>query len=83
MKTYVTDDDDELDELDENKNNEFEDTSTSVNKLRTLLFKIKYSEKLNIKFRGFCEIVNLTYSTPVMDVKTRWNSTKCLHILYV
>ncbi|EFN61750.1 hypothetical protein EAG_00455, partial [Camponotus floridanus] len=46
-----------------------------VNKLRTLLFKIKYSENLSIKFRRFCEIVNLKYNVPVMDVKTRWNST--------
>lgn len=51
--------------------------------MRSLLSKIKNSENLSLKLRGFCEIVNLKYSNPVMDVRTRWNSTADMLAYYL
>ncbi|XP_070522386.1 uncharacterized protein [Cardiocondyla obscurior] len=65
------DTDNELDDNEHDDIDDFEDTSTSVNKLRSLLSKIKNSENLSLKLRGFCEIVSLKYNNPVMDVRTR------------
>lgn len=48
---------------------------TAVTKIRALLKKIKRSEQLQIKFKNFCQSINMNSTSPVVDVKTRWNST--------
>lgn len=46
-----------------------------VNKVRSLLKKIKKSEQLQLKFNNYCDTFQLSHSRPIIDVKTRWNST--------
>lgn len=43
--------------------------------LRALVKKIRKSVKLRQKLKKLCEIYELKYLVPVLDVKTRWNST--------
>ena len=49
--------------------------SSSVEKVRELMIKIKNSTFLCDKLRTFCNIKEITYHKPIVDVETRWNST--------
>ncbi|CAD6208000.1 GSCOCG00010277001-RA-CDS, partial [Cotesia congregata] len=44
-------------------------------KLRSTFIKIKKSEQLQNKLIDFCNITKTKYIKPILDVKTRWNST--------
>jgi hypothetical protein len=49
--------------------------SSSVNKVRELMIKIKNSTLLCDKLRTYCEVEGMNYLKPILDVETRWNST--------
>ena len=49
--------------------------SSSVNKVRELMIKIKNSTLLCDKLRTYCEVEEMNYLKPILDVETRWNST--------
>jgi hypothetical protein len=49
--------------------------SNSVDKIRGLMIKIKNSTLLCNQLRTFCNIKEITYHKPILDVETRWNST--------
>jgi hypothetical protein len=49
--------------------------SNSVDKVRELMIKIKNSTFLCDKLRTFCNIKEIIYHKPILDVETRWNST--------
>lgn len=44
-------------------------------KIRTLVKKVRRSTKLRQKLKKLCTIYNVKYLVPIIDVKTRWNST--------
>ena len=44
-------------------------------KIRNTCKKIRQSEVLTNKLKNFCEAVNVKYIKPILDVRTRWNST--------
>lgn len=46
-----------------------------VVKIRQLLKKIRNSEKLTVKLKNFCDVLDIKYRKPIIDSKTRWNST--------
>ncbi|CAH1106655.1 unnamed protein product [Psylliodes chrysocephalus] len=43
--------------------------------IRQLARKLQKSEQLLVKFRTCCETANIDYLMPVVDIRTRWNST--------
>lgn len=56
--------------------NDLEYTSNlAVDKVRSLLKKIKKSEQMQIKFKNCCETAGITATAPIIDVRTRWYST--------
>lgn len=46
-----------------------------ISKLRTVCKKIRGSEQLRNQFELLCAPANITYVKPILDVKTRWDST--------
>ncbi|CAG8498021.1 21903_t:CDS:2 [Cetraspora pellucida] len=48
---------------------------TSINKVRNLMSKIKNSIVLCDELRSLCDVKNITYLAPEIDVETQWNST--------
>lgn len=55
-------------------NDECSDQPT-VEKLRKLVRKIRKSPQLRQKLQKLCILYQMDYLTPILDVKTRWNST--------
>jgi hypothetical protein len=48
---------------------------TSLSRLAFLVRKIRRSPKLRRLMKGICDIKNVEYLVPIIDVSTRWNST--------
>lgn len=67
-------DDLDEDELFEITSNDFS-PSSAICKLRSTFIKIRKSEQLQNKLNDFCNITKTKYIKPILDVKTRWNST--------
>lgn len=51
------------------------DDTNIITKLRTMVKKIRKSVKLRQTLKKCCEIYGIPYRIPIIDVKTRWNST--------
>lgn len=51
------------------------DASEVIVKLRTLVRKIRKSVQLRQKLKKLCDLYQMKYLVPKIDVKTRWNST--------
>jgi hypothetical protein len=49
--------------------------SDSIDKVHELMGKIKNSTRLSEQLRIFCNIKNMPYYKPILDIETRWNST--------
>jgi len=49
--------------------------SNSVIKARKIMSMIKNSTRLCDSLRAFCNLKNMKYLKPILDVETRWNST--------
>lgn len=64
------------DDGDEETENEDSDNEIIVVKLRTLIKKIRKSVQMRQKLKKCCEIFNMKYLVPIIDVSSRWNSTK-------
>ncbi len=47
----------------------------TISKLRTLVKKVRKSPQMRKKMKKLCEVCKTKYLTPIIDVKTRWNST--------
>jgi hypothetical protein len=43
--------------------------------LRKLIFKIRSSPQQREKFLAQCKVAGIVEKMPILDVKTRWNST--------
>lgn len=71
----IVDVDSESEDSDEDVNNSENMLESPVNKIRCLLKKIKYSEQLQIKFSNCCNTASLIPTRPIIDIRTRWNST--------
>lgn len=71
--------DEEMDSEHEDRNKKKQETldsSTCINKIRSIFTKIRRSEKLNKRFHSACETVSVsTNISPILDCPTRWNST--------
>lgn len=52
-----------------------QDPATATVKIRLLAKKIKVSEQILEKFKACCQTANVTFLKPVLDIKTRWNSS--------
>lgn len=50
-------------------------SENTVLKLRTLVRKIRKSVQMRQKLNKLCKIYSVKYLVPILDVKTRWNST--------
>lgn len=83
LKTFYSQ---ELEDIDMNEpiyyddgNEEIEsedfDNEIIVVKLRNLIKKVRKSVQMRQKLKKCCEIFNIKYLVPIIDVKTRWNST--------
>ena len=46
-----------------------------ISKIRNIVKKIRFSEIFVTKLRSCCDAVNIPFIKPILDVKTRWNST--------
>lgn len=46
-----------------------------INNIRNTCKKIRRSEQLTIRLKLFCKAANIKFIKPVLDVKTRWDST--------
>jgi len=55
--------------------NEGNSNSVVIVKMRTLIKKIRKSTKLRQKLNKLCIMYEVKYLVPIIDVKTRWNST--------
>lgn len=49
--------------------------SDSIDKVHELMGKIKNSTRLSEQLRIFCNIKNMPYYKPILDIETCWNST--------
>jgi hypothetical protein len=49
--------------------------SGSIDKVHELMSKIKNSTRLSDQLQTFCNIKNMPYYKPILDIETRWNST--------
>ncbi|CAG8820860.1 24479_t:CDS:2, partial [Cetraspora pellucida] len=49
--------------------------SSSIEKVRNLMLKIKHSTLLCTELEGLCEIKKIKYLKPEIDIDIRWNST--------
>lgn len=49
--------------------------SEVIVKLRTLVRKIRKSVQLRQKLKKLCDVYQMKYLVPKIDVNTRWNST--------
>ena len=69
--------DDTEDEDDDSDDNECEsnDFAGLILKIRSTCKKIRVSEVIQNQLKNFCEAVNIKYVKPILDVRTRWNST--------
>ena len=47
----------------------------SVGKVHELMSKIKNSTRLCDQLRTFCNVKEMSYYKPILDIDTRWNST--------
>lgn len=74
---YNDSEDEHEDELsdDDMNANENEIFSRIINNIRNTCKKIRRSEQLTIRLKLFCEAANIKFVKPVLDVKTRWDST--------
>lgn len=72
----ITEDGDEEEEEEEKIGDGGDDqTQPTVPKLRKLIKKIRKSPQMRQKLRRLCELYDIAYLTPIIDVATRWNST--------
>lgn len=65
-------DDEELDEEDIEHDNFF---NRIIIKIRKTFKKLRRQELLMAKLNSFCDACGINFITPILDVKTRWNST--------
>jgi len=63
---------DDGDNINENGNEIF---SHIINNIRNTFKKIRRSEQLTIRLKLFCEAANIKFVKPVLDIKTRWDSS--------
>lgn len=68
-------DDDEEDVEDEVNEQQKSRGQTVIIKLRYVVRKIRKSVKLRQKLQKLCNLYNIKYLVPIIDVKTRWNSS--------
>jgi hypothetical protein len=47
----------------------------SISKVRSLMTYLKHSSTTNAELKILCNIKNIKYLAPELDIKTRWNST--------
>ncbi|KAL7307162.1 hypothetical protein TKK_0000886 [Trichogramma kaykai] len=65
----------ESEEEDEDEETNISSTGSTIKKIRNLNKKIKKSEVITKKLKNCCNILDLEFKKPIIDCKTRWNST--------
>lgn len=75
MGSSVDVSDSDIEDADDDDDDFEDDNKNAIYKVRSIFKKIRKSEQLTNQFKSACDAAGITYSSPILDCKTRWNSS--------